>query len=51
MLLAVEKKICGEEEVKVILNKNRITSIGKKISISKSFGEFIGVAKFSKDIY
>ncbi len=50
-VLAVEKKICGEEEVKVILNKNRITSIGKKISISKSFGEFIGVAKFSKDIY
>ncbi|MFH1196286.1 MAG: glycosyltransferase [bacterium] len=49
--LAVEKKKCGEEEVKVTLVKKRITAISKKVSVSKAYGEFVGIAKFSKDIF
>lgn len=45
--LAVERKRCGDEEVKVVLAGTRITSIGKDLDHDLSFGEFIGVAKFS----
>ena len=37
---------CAEEEVKVIINNNRILEIGKKLDIKKCYGEFIGIAKF-----
>ena len=49
-LLAVEVKKCGLEEVKVIEGENnRIVAIGKKLIQENSLGEFIGVAKFSKN--
>lgn len=47
-LLLVEEKLCGEEEVKVIVDReNRILTIGKLIDINKAKGEFIGVGRFS----
>jgi len=48
MCLAVERKTCGEEEVKVITDGNgRVVRIGKEIDARKAAGEFIGIAKFS----
>ncbi|MGC6415505.1 MAG: sugar phosphate nucleotidyltransferase [Bradymonadia bacterium] len=45
--LAVEKKLCGEEEVKVIVDDTgRIEKIGKELDPSRCAGEFIGVARF-----
>jgi choline kinase/GT2 family glycosyltransferase/predicted Zn-dependent protease len=48
--LAVERKKCGDEEVKVLLDGKRIVSIGKQIGSDNAYGEFIGIAKFSKNI-
>ncbi|MDG2366812.1 MAG: phosphocholine cytidylyltransferase family protein [Candidatus Marinimicrobia bacterium] len=50
-VLAVDIKPCGREEVKVIEGEgNRIVAIGKELIEDNSLGEFIGVAKFSKNI-
>lgn len=46
--LACLPGLCGEEEVKVIVENNRIVGIGKKISNGNCYGEFIGIAKFDK---
>ncbi|MHA1830673.1 MAG: phosphocholine cytidylyltransferase family protein [Candidatus Helarchaeota archaeon] len=47
--LAIIKGDCGDEEVKVSVNKyGKITRIGKKIPRDKAIGEFIGVAFFDK---
>ena len=44
--LAVESKPCGQEEVKVTCDDgHRIVRIGKRVPISESRGEFIGVAR------
>jgi choline kinase len=44
---AVEEKLCGEEEVKVIVDDaRRIRRIGKVLSPEECLGEFIGVGKF-----
>jgi choline kinase len=48
--LAVERKRCGEEEVKVLLEGTKVTSIGKEIDPAMAYGEFIGVARFSGSI-
>ncbi|RLC49339.1 MAG: hypothetical protein DRZ79_06195, partial [Candidatus Cloacimonadota bacterium] len=49
--LLLETKHCGEEEVKMIIDKeNRILEIGKKLEIEKCAGEFIGVGKFNLDV-
>ena len=49
-VLAVDQKTCGREEVKVIDGgKNKIVAIGKDLIESQCLGEFIGVAKFSKN--
>jgi len=49
-VMAVEIKRCGGEEVKVIEGeKRRIVAIGKELIQENSLGEFIGVAKFSKE--
>ncbi len=49
-VLAVEVKKCGMEEVKVIEGaNNRVVAIGKKLVPENCLGEFIGVAKFSKE--
>jgi len=45
--LAVDVKLCGEEEVKVVTGQNgRIERIGKKLQPVDCLGEFIGVARF-----
>jgi len=50
--LLVETKRCGEEEVKVILDKDdNIIEIGKKLDIKLCAGEFIGVGKFNKTVF
>lgn len=48
--LAVERKRCGDEEVKVLLSGTRITAIGKEIPPTEAYGEFIGVARFAGSI-
>ncbi|MEE9190170.1 MAG: phosphocholine cytidylyltransferase family protein [Candidatus Neomarinimicrobiota bacterium] len=49
-VLTVEKKSCGNEEVKVIEGtENRIVAIGKELIQENALGEFIGLAKFSAD--
>ena len=49
-VLAVDIKKCGREEVKVIEgNNNRITAIGKELIEENCLGEFLGVAKLSKE--
>lgn len=45
--LAVEAKLCGEEEVKVVVDStNRIRGIGKALNPAECLGEYVGVAKF-----
>lgn len=49
MVLPYEKKKCGEEEMKVVLdNHNNLVNITKEVSPEKAQGEFLGIAKFSK---
>jgi len=49
-VLAVDIKACGKEEVKVIDGgQNKIVAIGKDLIEEQCLGEFIGVAKLSKD--
>ena len=49
-VLAVDIKICGKEEVKVIDGgSNKVVAIGKDLIEDKCLGEFIGVAKLSKN--
>jgi choline kinase len=46
--LAVERKPCGDEEVKVLLKGCRITALSKTVSPADAYGEFIGIARFSR---
>jgi len=49
MVLPYEKKECGEEEMKVVLdNHDNLLDITKEVSPEKAQGEFLGIAKFSK---
>ena len=49
-VLAVDIKACGKEEVKVIDGgQNKIVAIGKDLIEEQCLGEFIGLAKLSKD--
>ena len=49
-VLAVDIKECGREEVKVVDGgDNKISAIGKDLIESQCLGEFIGVAKLSKN--
>lgn len=49
-VLAVDVKPCGREEVKVIEgDHNQVVAIGKELIEDNSLGEFIGVARFSKE--
>lgn len=46
--LAIERKLCGEEEVKVLVKKiNAVVEVGKHVDPKVSAGEFIGIAKFT----
>lgn len=47
-VLAIERKLCRDEEVKVILDgTDKIIAIGKTLETHKCAGEFIGIGKFS----
>ena len=49
--MAVDVGACGREEVKVIVDgDNRIRRIGKELPVEECQGEFIGVAKFARDV-
>lgn len=47
--LAVDHKWCGKEEVKVILDGDRIVAIGKELDLTRTAGEFIGVGRFARE--
>ena len=49
-VLAVDYKKCGEEEVKFSTNDDRIVKLGKYIPTVEAEGEFIGIAKFGKNV-
>lgn len=49
-VLPYKKKVCGEEEMKVRLDQNNnLLEISKLMSSETANGEFIGIAKFSKE--
>ncbi len=48
--LAVQAKPCGEEEVKVIVRDHHIVRIGKKLDPAVCLGEFVGVARFGREL-
>lgn len=48
--LAVQAKPCGEEEMKVYVEGNRLTQITKTRNPAEAYGEFLGVAKISKRV-
>ena len=49
-VLAVERKSCGREEVKVIEGESKkIVAIGKELIQENALGEFIGVAKLASE--
>ena len=49
--MAVEQKLCGAEEVKVIVDDDgRILRISKALKPEECLGEFIGIAKFNEGI-
>lgn len=50
IVLPIDFKKCGEEEMKVKLDNNEIKKISKKIKPNKADGEFIGIAKISKNV-
>ncbi|MBI4581452.1 MAG: phosphocholine cytidylyltransferase family protein [Planctomycetes bacterium] len=48
--LAVKPGRCGQEEVKVIVADGRIARIGKQLDPACALGEFVGVARFGREI-
>ncbi len=49
-VLAVETAACGEEEVKVVVRNGRIARIGKKLDPARCLGEFVGIARFGRQL-
>jgi choline kinase len=47
-VLGIVVKNCGDEEVKVIVENDRIVEIGKDLPPGRCFGEFTGVALFRR---
>lgn len=47
IVLPVDFKECAEEEMKVSIENDQITSLSKKLPLEESVGEFIGIAKIS----
>lgn len=43
LVLCVNRKACGEEEVKVVLDGDRVGELGKKLDPAAAYGEFLGV--------
>ncbi|WP_179344638.1 phosphocholine cytidylyltransferase family protein [Winogradskyella ursingii] len=48
MILPYERKKCGEEEMKVLLEADKVIQITKEMDSNIADGEFLGIAKFSK---
>ena len=48
--LAVDFKVCGEEEMKFWLDKERICRVTKDDIGREAQGEFVGIAKFSRNM-
>lgn len=48
MILPYDGKVCGEEEMKVIIEEGRVTRISKTFDPSLAAGEFVGIALFRK---
>lgn len=46
--LAVERKRCGDEEVKALLDGCRIMALSKTVPPADAYGEFIGIARFAR---
>lgn len=47
--LAIDVKPCGDEEVKVVVERGRIAEIGKAIDPRRCLGEFVGLARYDRD--
>lgn len=47
--LLVDKKPCGAEDMKVAVQESSVVEIGKEIHPERTFGEFIGVSKYSAE--
>lgn len=45
----VDRKVCDEEDQKVIIIDDRIADVGKELPIQKAYGELIGMAKILKE--
>lgn len=51
IVMPYKRKVCGEEEMKVILSKEgRLVEINKTMNAADAEGEFLGIAKFSVSI-
>jgi choline kinase len=48
MIIPFERKKCGNEEMKILLKGDKIMRISKEIDPGFADGEFLGIAKFSK---
>ena len=48
MILPYDAKVCGEEEMKVIIENGQVTKISKLFEPSLAAGEFVGIALFRK---
>ncbi len=46
--LVIEPKKCIEEDMKVRVASDLMIEIGKGISLSEAYGEFIGITRFSR---
>ena len=49
IVLPIDYKVCDEEAMKVRTDENKVVEISKNISCSEAEGEFIGIAKISKE--
>ena len=49
MVLPFQRKKCGEEEMKVLLKNGKLIQISKLLNAEEAEGEFLGIAKFSKE--
>jgi len=47
IILPFERKICGEEEMKISIQNEEIVRISKEIEPDIATGEFVGIAKMS----
>lgn len=50
IVLPIDRKDCEEEDMKVIIDRAKIVKISKELNTQESHGEFIGIAKISRNI-